>query len=115
MAHTRQRFILAAIATASLLSAGAAFAQEATPDTWMVVSSHQTRAAVVADLAAARQAGLAKTLTEGYIEPVGASTVQRADVRQQTLQAIRSGEIKAINAEVAGLAPAAAAPLRHAG
>ena len=114
MTTTRHLLATAALAATTLFSAGA-FAQEATPDTWMALSGNQTRAAVVADLAAARQSGLAQMQAEGYIEPVGASAVQRADVRQETLQAIRSGELKAINAEVAGLAPAAAALLRNAG
>jgi hypothetical protein len=115
MTTTRQRFTIAAIAAASLLGAGAAFAQEATPDTWTAVSSQQTRAAVVADLSSARLAGRLPVSSEGDIEPLRASTVQRATVRQQTLQAIRSGEVKAINADVAGLAPAAAALLGAAG
>lgn len=114
MTTTRHLLATAALAATTLFSAGA-FAQEATPDNWTSVSSNQTRAAVVADLAGARQSGLAQMQAEGYIEPVRASAVQRADVRQATLQAIRSGELKAINAEVAGLAPAAAALLRNAG
>ncbi len=105
---------LIAASAIALLSAGA-FAQEATPDTWTAVSSSQTRAAVAADLVAARQAGLVQVSSEGYIEPAPVSTVQRATVRQLTLQAIRNGEIKAINAEVAGLAPAVAAVLGTAG
>lgn len=114
MTHTRQLLATAALATSALFSTGA-FAQEANPDTWTAVHSSQTRAAVVADLATARDAGLAQVMTEGYIEPLRASTVQRAEVRQQTLQAIRSGEVKAINAEVAGLAPAAVEAMRNAG
>ena len=100
MTHTRQLLATATLAASALFSAGA-FAQEATPDTWTAVHSSQTRAAVVADLAAARS--VSPMHTEGYIEPLRASTVQRAGVRQQTLQAIRSGEVKAINAEVAAM------------
>ena len=112
MTITRQLIAATAIA---LLGTGTAFAQEATPDTWTAVHSSQTRAAVVADLATARQGGQANVWTEGYIEPVRASTVLRADVRQLTLQAIRSGEVKAINAEVAGVSPAAVQAMRNAG
>ncbi len=112
MTITRQLIAASAIA---LLGTGTAFAQEATPDTWTAVHSSQTRAAVVADLAAARQGGQATVWTEGYIEPVRANAVQRADVRQLTLQAIRSGEVKAINAEVAGVSPAAVQAMRNAG
>ena len=111
--NATQSLIVAIALTAA--AAGSAFAQEATPDTWTAVSSNQTRATVLADLAAARRAGLIQVSSEGYIEPVHASDVQRTTVRQQTLQAIRSGEIKAINAEVAGLAPAVAAVLGTAG
>ena len=111
---TTIRHFLAASAIA-LLGTGTAFAQEATPDTWTAVHGNQTRAAVVAELAAARNAGQLRVSTEGYIEPVQASTVQRADVRQATLQAIRSGEVKAINAEVAGVSPAAVQAMRNAG
>ena len=114
MTHTRQLLATATLAASALFSAGA-FAQEATSDAWTAVQGSQTRAAVVADLAAARHAGQAKVWTEGYIEPARASNVQRADVRQQTLQAIRSGEVKAINAEVAGMSPAAAQAMRNAG
>ena len=111
MNQTRQLIATATLAASALFSAGA-FAQEATPDTWTAVHSSQTRAAVVADLAVAGQANV---WTEGYIEPVRASTVLRADVRQLTLQAIRSGEVKAINAEVAGVSPAAVQAMRNAG
>jgi hypothetical protein len=101
MTTTRQLLAAAALSATTLFSAGA-FAQEATPDTWTAVSSSQTRAAVLADLAAARQTGQNQAWTRGYIEPVQ-SSVPRAEVRAETLQAIRSGEAKAINAEVATL------------
>ncbi len=105
MTTTRKLFVTATLSATALFSAGA-FAQEATPDTWTNVPASQTRAAVVADLAAARDTGLDQAWDEGYIESVQASA-PRADVRNRTLQAIRSGELKAINAEVAGLRTAA--------
>ena len=102
MTNTKQLFTIAAIAAASLLSAGAAFAQEATPDTWLQgVQSSQTRAEVSADLAAARQSGLTKRWSAGFIEPVRHSAL-RTEVRAATVQALRSGEVKAINAEAQG-------------
>lgn len=101
---TSRLFATATLAAATLFSAGA-FAQEATSDAWTAVRGNQARAAVVADLAKAPQGSLGQAWTEGYLEPVRASSVLRADVRNQTLRAIRSGEVKAINAEVAGLAP----------
>ena len=104
MTHTRQLLTIAAIAAASLLSAGAALAQEATPDTWMQVQSTKSRADVSAELFAARQSGLTKAWSAGYMEPVRSHAL-RAEVRANTLQAIASGEVRAINAEVYSGAP----------
>ena len=111
MTTTRQLIAATAIA---LLSTGAAFAQEATPDTWLQ-SAHSTksRAEVSAELAAARQSGLTKAWSAGYMEPVRSSAL-RAEVKAQTVQAIASGELKAINAEVYGYTPAAAVRLSQA-
>lgn len=96
MTFTKQFLTASAIA---LLGTSAAFAQEATPDTWLQgAKSTQTRAEVSADLAAARQSGLTKSWSAGYMERLG-STAARADVKAQTVKAIRSGEVKAINAE----------------
>ena len=108
MTTTRTLLATATLAAASLLSTGAAFAQEATPDTWMQTSaSSLSRAAVRADAVAARNNNLDQVWTEGYIGSV-MSTTPRAEVRAQTLQAIRSGEVKAINAEAFSLLPGAA-------
>ena len=107
MTHTRQLLTIAAIAAASLLSAGAALAQEATPDTWLQVQSTKSRADVSAELFAARQSGLTKAWSAGYMEPVRSHAL-RAEVRANTLQAIASGEVRAINAEVYGGVPAGA-------
>ncbi len=105
---TRQIIAVAAVAAASLLSAGAAFAQEATPDTWLLTAqSSKSRADVSAELAAARKSGLTKAWSAGYMEPVRSHAL-RAEVKAQTALAIRSGELKAINAEVYSFnAPAA--------
>ena len=70
MTTTRQVLAIAAVAAASLFSAGAALAQEATPDTWLQVQSTKSRADVGAELFAARQAGLTKAWSAGYMEPV---------------------------------------------
>ena len=113
MTHTRQLLTIAAIAAASLLSAGAALAQEATPDTWMQVQSTKSRADVSAELFAARQSGLTKAWSAGYMEPVRNSAL-RAEVRARTLQAIQSGELNAINAEVYGYMPAGSLKLSQA-
>lgn len=115
MNSTKQLFTIAAIAAASLLSAGAAFAQEATPDTWLqTLKSTKTRAEVSAELAAARQSGLTKAWSAGYIEPMRSQAL-RAEVRNATVEAIRSGELKAINAEVGGSAIRAPQRLSQAG
>ena len=110
MTHTRQLLTIAAIAAASLLSAGAALAQEATADTWLQVQSTKSRADVSAELFAARQSGLTKAWSAGYMEPVRSHAL-RAEVRANTLQAIHTGEVKAINAEVYSFKPAAAQTL----
>ena len=111
MNFTRQRIAASAIA---LLSAGTAFAQEATPDTWLQsVHSTRSRADVSAELVAARQSGLTKAWSAGYIEPVRTHAL-RAEVKAQTALAIQSGEIKAINAEVGGYMPPAAVRLSQA-
>ena len=107
MTTTRQVLAIAAVAAASLFSAGAALAQEATPDTWLQVQSTKSRADVGAELFAARQAGLTKAWSAGYMEPVRTDAL-RAEVRANTLQAIASGEVRAINAEVYSGVPASA-------
>ena len=98
---TATRSLLIAIALTAA-AAGSTFAQEPVPDAWLQgVSSSKTRAEVGAELAAARQSGLTKAWSAGYIEPVR-SPALRAEVQARTLQAIQSGELKAINAEVYG-------------
>ena len=111
MTHTRQLLTIAAIAAASLLSAGTVFAQEATPDTWLqTAQSTKSRADVSAELAAARKSGLTRSWSAGYMEPVRSHAL-RAEVKAQTARAIQSGELKAINAEVYSFTPAAAQTL----
>ena len=105
MTTTRQLLATATLAATALFSAGA-FAQEATPDTWTAVSASQTRAAVVADLATARQTGLTKAWSAGYMEPLR-NPALRAEVKAQTVQAIESGELRTINAVVQGDTPTA--------
>ena len=105
MSFTKQLIAASAFA---LLGTGA-FAQEATPDTWLqAAQSTKTRAEVSAELAAARASGLTKAWSAGYMEPVRSHAL-RAEVRARTLQAIQSGELKAINAEVYDFRPASPA------
>ena len=107
---TRQVFAIATIAAASLLSAGAAFAQEATPDTWLsAAQTTKSRADVSAELFAARKTGLTKAngsvpIASQDTEPVTADTVvpkvrklnyaaplSTAEISEQVTE-IRSGE-----------------------
>lgn len=102
------------VSAASLLAAGSAFAQEATSDSWMQSTGTMTRADVQAELVAARQSGLTKSWSAGYIEPVRSQLV-RAQVKADTLRAMASGEVKAINAEVYSFAPTEPARIAQAG
>ena len=110
--NATQSLIAAIVLTAA--AAGSAFAQEATPDSWLQgVQSTKSRAEVSAELTAARQSGLTKAWSAGYMEPVRNSAL-RAEVRARTLQAIQSGELNAINAEVYGYLPAGSLKLSQA-
>ncbi len=101
--NTAQRLL--AVSAIALLGTGAALAQEATSDAWMQTAQNgKSRAAVGAELSAARQSGLTQAWSAGYIEPLRQNAL-RATVRAQTLQAIASGELAAINAEVHGDTP----------
>ena len=106
MTFNKALITVVTMAATALLSAGTVFAQEATPDTWMNAGlSGKTRAEVSTELAAARKSGLTKSWSAGYIEPVQ-SHLLRAQVKASTQQAIASGEVKAINAEVYSFTPA---------
>ena len=107
MSFNKPLITIATIAAAALFSAGSVFAQEATPDTWMSTGlGGKSRAEVSTELAAARQSGLTKPWSAGYIEPLQ-SRLMRAQVQATTQQAIASGEARALNAEVYNFTPAA--------
>jgi hypothetical protein len=89
--------ISAAVFAGSLSVVGAAFAQEATPDTWMNGPFTKTRAEVKAELAKARADGQINDWRRGYI-PAVHSTLTRAEVRAETRAALADGEVHAINA-----------------
>jgi len=116
------KFTLSAIAFT--LASGAALAQEAIPAQWnsaytpdvSVQQTGKSRAEVVAEMLAARQAGelsrydhdsyspvqLAQPLTRTAASPAKGSTVgavSRADVRAEFLAARRSGEISPFDAD----------------
>ena len=81
-------------------AAGAASAQEATSDRWQQVQSPKARAEVRNELAAAKTQGTLRHWSAGYIEPVGASALSRAQVREEARAALASGEIASVNAPV---------------
>lgn len=86
------------IALATLAFTGAAFAQEATSDEWMNVVSSKSRSQVLAELAQAQADGSIAATRDGYLE-VLASRRTRAEVRRETLAALRNGEYARLNAE----------------
>lgn len=98
---------------AALMSATAAFAQEATPDTWMNATLTKSTAEVRAELAQARQSGTIAAWTRGYIEPLR-SELSRAEVRADVLEARESGELATIDAEAYAAAPVPAPATRVA-
>lgn len=111
MTAIRHLFIAIALTAAA---AGSALAQEATPDTWLhSAKSTLSSADVSTALVAARQPGLTKAWSEGYLETVR-NPALRAEVQARTLQAIQSGELKAINSEVHGDTPARSLRLSQA-
>lgn len=114
MSVNKSLVTIATIAAAALFSAGSVFAQEASSDSWMRAGlGGKTRAEVSTELAAARQSGLSRAWSAGYFEPVS-TRLLRAQVKASTQQAIASGELKAINAEVYSFTPVAAQKLAQA-
>lgn len=107
MSVNKSLIAYAVIAATAVLSAGSVFAQEATPDTWMAAGlGGKSRAEVSAELSSARQSGLTRSWSAGYIEPVR-TNLARDQVRADTRQALANGEIRAINATVYSYTPAA--------
>lgn len=99
---------LIATVVLAVAGAGAAFAQEATPDTWAQVAASKSRAQVQAELQQARKDGSIKSWSAGYIEPLR-SVKSRDQVRAEFNAARASGELEAINGEVYGYTPVPAA------
>jgi len=93
------------VIAAAMLAASAAFAQEATPDTWKQAEVSKTRAQVQAELAQARQDGTIRSWSAGFIEPAR-SSMTRDEVVAALLQARASGELDRIDAEAASPGPA---------
>jgi hypothetical protein len=91
--------IAAATAAVALMGAASAFAQEATPDTWInEAASTKSRADVNAELRQARRDGTSKFGSAGYMERSDAGRT-RLQVQAEVIAARRSGELAEINAE----------------
>ncbi len=84
----------------TFIASGAALAEGSAYDYPQPVRSQTTRAAVVAALMQARANGtLVATEADTQKNPVFVATRSRADVRSETLAAIASGELQALNSD----------------
>jgi hypothetical protein len=88
-------------------AAAAAFAQEATPDTWMSeAKSVRSRADAYAEVLQARASGeLAQLRDPGYLPTIAQSKL-RAEVVAELLRARESGELAVMQAEAHDFAAA---------
>jgi hypothetical protein len=88
---------------AALLAAvaGAAAAQEATPDAWLqAVDTNRSREQVAVELAAANRDGSIRSVSADYdFVSRSPSLKSREAVRAETMAARRSGELAVLNAE----------------
>jgi hypothetical protein len=91
-----RKSLFAAVAFAVIGSA--AFAQEATPDTWMQVPTVKSFDQVRTELYQARADGSIKRLSLGYLDKID-SVRSRDEVRAEAIAALRSGEMHEINSE----------------
>jgi hypothetical protein len=94
---TTTTFACAVLAMA-LLGSGAAQAQEATPDTWMQITTSKSHQQVREELVKARKDGTTRAWSAGYMEPSPVSRT-RAQVQAETIAARNSGELQELNAE----------------
>ncbi len=97
------------IVVAALFAAfgSSAFAQEATPDTWMNVASSKSRDQVRAELQAARKDGTVGATAPQYkwIER-SAAVKTRDQVKAELAAARESGEYEMLNSEAYAFGPA---------
>ena len=101
------------IAAATLTVIGlSAFAQEATPDTWMrEARASKSRQEVLAELQAARKDGTINAVSENYDFVRRSPSVKtREEVRAELAQARASGEYAAVNSEAYAFRNGAARP-----
>ena len=97
----------------ALMTGAAAFAQEATSDAWMNVTSAKSAAEVRAEAAQARRDGSLRVYGAGYIEPLR-SKLTRAEVRAELEAARQSGEFARIDAEATDPGAMPGAPVQMA-
>lgn len=90
-----------------------AYAQEATPDTWIAeAKATKTVEQVRAELAQARRDGSVHAVTPGYdFAARSASTKLRLQVRADLYQARETGELDALNAEATDFASPRRSPI----
>lgn len=102
----RKSLLSLATLSIALIGSGAAFAQEATPDTWAQAAGNKSRVQVNAELQQARADGSIRAGERGYIEPAR-SVASRAAVHAEAVAALRSGEVEVINAQAYAFSPRA--------
>jgi hypothetical protein len=91
--NTQNLFVAAAISTLSLLSMGSAFAGEASYDYPVAFTSSVSRSDVQANTLNARAAGLIATGEQSVVLATAGMGLTRAQVKAETLEAIRLGAI----------------------
>jgi hypothetical protein len=104
-------FVIAALLAAV---AGAAAAQEATPEAWLqIADTNRSREQVAAELAAAKRDGSIRSVSAGYdFVSRSPSLRSREAVRAETIAARRSGELAAVNAEAHAFAAHSQPPVK---
>lgn len=93
---TRQLTTALTAATALMGAPSTVLAQEATPDTWLQANGTSCRAAVLGDLAIARQAGTMAGFERGGLPQLVVSA-PCAEVRAETREAIAEGQVAALD------------------
>jgi len=92
--------IISALSLAAAYTfSGTAHAQEATYDYPQAAASAKSRAAVMAEVVQARADGTLQVSEAGWPQVAFVPQKSRAEVRAETLAAIRSGELRELNSE----------------
>jgi hypothetical protein len=120
MSTKRSLTLTLAVAALAVFSAGAALADDPTPDHSAQVVSQKTRAQVANELAQAKRDGSAKAWSFSYqnkLQNLVPSERSRAEVKSEVLAARASGELNAFVGEDSGsfyLSRQNAKRMRHA-